>query len=142
MCVLSEGQDQWGAAFSAFILAQQAGFSLEFQHGDQPTKRPAESFASPFQSRWRKGSSPRRGPQPASILSFQRVGASPEGAAQVPWWQWVAITRPLRNTSIRSIASCPRTRTFRNRFRAMGRRLPMGSPFAVNSSSIRSPVTP
>ncbi len=38
VCILSEGQDCWGAAYSAFILAKQAGFDLEFQYADQPLK--------------------------------------------------------------------------------------------------------
>ncbi len=38
VCILSEGQDQWGAAYSSFILAKQAGFDLEFQYSDQPLK--------------------------------------------------------------------------------------------------------
>jgi len=31
VCILTEGQDCWAAAFSAFILAKQAGFDLEFR---------------------------------------------------------------------------------------------------------------
>ena len=38
VCILSEGQDYWGTAFSAFILAKQAGFDIEFQYADQPLK--------------------------------------------------------------------------------------------------------
>ncbi len=38
VCILSEGQDQWGAAYSAFVLAKQAGFDLRFQYGDQPLR--------------------------------------------------------------------------------------------------------
>ena len=38
VCILTEGQDQWGAAFSSFILAKQAGFDIEFQFTDQPLK--------------------------------------------------------------------------------------------------------
>jgi hypothetical protein len=38
VCVLTKGQDCWGAAFSSFILSRQAGFSLEFQQADQPLK--------------------------------------------------------------------------------------------------------
>jgi hypothetical protein len=38
VCILTEGQDQWAAAYSSFILAKQAGFDLEFQHADQPLK--------------------------------------------------------------------------------------------------------
>jgi len=30
--------DQWGAAYSSFILAKQAGFNIEFQTGSQPIK--------------------------------------------------------------------------------------------------------
>lgn len=36
VCVLTRGQDQWGAAFSAFILAKQAGFDVRFHYGDEP----------------------------------------------------------------------------------------------------------
>lgn len=38
VCILTDGQDQWGVAFSAYILAKQAGFDIEFQHGNQPIK--------------------------------------------------------------------------------------------------------
>ncbi len=38
VCVLTEGQDQWGVAFSAFALAKQAGFELEFQYAAQPLR--------------------------------------------------------------------------------------------------------
>lgn len=38
VCILTDGQDQWGVAFSSFILAKQAGFDIEFQHGNQPLK--------------------------------------------------------------------------------------------------------
>ena len=36
VCILTEGQDQWGVAFASFILAKQAGFDLEFRYTDQP----------------------------------------------------------------------------------------------------------
>lgn len=35
-CILTEGQDQWGAAYSSFLLAKQAGFDIDFCYGDQP----------------------------------------------------------------------------------------------------------
>jgi hypothetical protein len=35
VCILSQGQDCWAAAFSAFILARQAGLDLSFCFGDQ-----------------------------------------------------------------------------------------------------------
>jgi len=38
VCILTDGQDQWGVAYSSFILAKQAGFDLEFQHANQPIK--------------------------------------------------------------------------------------------------------
>lgn len=38
VCILTDGQDQWGVAYSSFILAKQAGFDIEFQHGNQPLK--------------------------------------------------------------------------------------------------------
>ncbi len=38
VCVLTEGQDQWGAAYSSFVLAKQAGFDLEFQFASQPLR--------------------------------------------------------------------------------------------------------
>ncbi len=38
VCILSEGQDQWAVAYSAFVLAKQAGFDIEFQYADQPLK--------------------------------------------------------------------------------------------------------
>lgn len=46
VCLLSQGQDQWGVAYSAFILARQAGFELEFQQGEQPLKE-AELYLAP-----------------------------------------------------------------------------------------------
>jgi hypothetical protein len=39
VCILTEGQDQWGVAYSGFILAKQAGFDIEFQYGNQPIKK-------------------------------------------------------------------------------------------------------
>jgi hypothetical protein len=36
VCLTSEGQDGWGAAYSSFILARQAGFDLAFSYVDQP----------------------------------------------------------------------------------------------------------
>ena len=38
VCILSQDQDQWGVAYSSFILAKQAGFDLEFQGADQPLR--------------------------------------------------------------------------------------------------------
>jgi endo-1,4-beta-mannosidase len=38
VCLLSKRQDHWGVAYSAFTLATQAGFDLEFQLVDQPIK--------------------------------------------------------------------------------------------------------
>ena len=38
VCILSAGQDHWGAAFAAFILAKQAGLDIEFQYHNQPLK--------------------------------------------------------------------------------------------------------
>lgn len=38
VCILSEGQDQWAIAYSAFVLAKQAGFDITFQYADQPLK--------------------------------------------------------------------------------------------------------
>lgn len=49
VCILSEGQDSWGAAYSAFILAKQAGFDLTFQFGDQPL-RDADLYLVPSMS--------------------------------------------------------------------------------------------
>jgi hypothetical protein len=46
VCLLTEGQDSWGAAYSAFILARQAGFDLEFQYAGQPLK-PAGLYLAP-----------------------------------------------------------------------------------------------
>lgn len=34
-CILTDGQDQWGAAYSAFILGKQAGFDLRFCPADR-----------------------------------------------------------------------------------------------------------
>lgn len=38
VCILTDGQDHWGVAFSTFVLAKQAGFDLEFQYETQPIK--------------------------------------------------------------------------------------------------------
>lgn len=38
VCILSRVQDQWGAAYSSFILAKQAGFDIDFQYIEQPLK--------------------------------------------------------------------------------------------------------
>ncbi len=38
VCILTEGQDQWAAAYSTFILAKQAGLEPEFQHAGQTLK--------------------------------------------------------------------------------------------------------
>lgn len=46
VCLLSADQDQWGVAYSAFVLASQAGFDLEFQYGEQPLK-PARLYLVP-----------------------------------------------------------------------------------------------
>ncbi len=46
VCLLSQDQDQWGVAYSAFILARQAGVELEFQQGEQPLKE-AELYLVP-----------------------------------------------------------------------------------------------
>jgi hypothetical protein len=46
VCILSHGQDQWGAAFASFILAKQAGFDIEFQYETQPLK-PASLYLLP-----------------------------------------------------------------------------------------------
>ncbi len=35
VCLLTPGQDQWGVAFSAFLLAKQAGFDLRFHYADR-----------------------------------------------------------------------------------------------------------
>jgi len=38
VCILTEEQDTWGAAYSTFILAKQAGFDLEYEHASQPLR--------------------------------------------------------------------------------------------------------
>lgn len=35
-CILTEGQDQWAAAYSSFLLAKQAGFDIAFCYADRP----------------------------------------------------------------------------------------------------------
>jgi hypothetical protein len=42
VCILTEGQDQWAAAYSSFLLAKQAGFDVEFCYADRPL--PDSSF--------------------------------------------------------------------------------------------------
>jgi len=39
VCILTRNQDQWGVAYSAFTLAKQAGFDVEFQYSEQPLKK-------------------------------------------------------------------------------------------------------
>lgn len=46
VCILTEGQDAWGAAFGAFILAKQAGLDITFQFADQPI-RPSRAYFLP-----------------------------------------------------------------------------------------------
>ncbi len=41
VCLLSPDQDCWGAAYSAFILAKQAGVDIAFRYSDQPLGEPA-----------------------------------------------------------------------------------------------------
>lgn len=36
VCLLSQDQDQWGVAYSAFILAKQAGIDISFAYENQP----------------------------------------------------------------------------------------------------------
>lgn len=36
VCILTRNQDQWAAAFSAFVLARQAGLDIVFRYIDQP----------------------------------------------------------------------------------------------------------
>ena len=38
VCIVSEGQDQWAAAYSSYILAKRAGFDIDFQTSRQPLK--------------------------------------------------------------------------------------------------------
>lgn len=38
ICILTKGQDTWGAAYSAFVLAKQAGLDIEFQYSTEPIK--------------------------------------------------------------------------------------------------------
>jgi hypothetical protein len=35
ICILTAGQDHWGVAYTAFLLAKQAGFDLRFHFGDR-----------------------------------------------------------------------------------------------------------
>jgi hypothetical protein len=46
VCILTAEQDTWGAAYSSYILAKQAGFDLEFQFADQLLK-PAPLYLLP-----------------------------------------------------------------------------------------------
>jgi hypothetical protein len=39
ICILTEGQDCWGTAYSTFILAKQAGLDIEYQYATQPIRR-------------------------------------------------------------------------------------------------------
>jgi hypothetical protein len=38
LCILTEGQDHWGVAYSSYVLAKQAGFDIEFQYAEQPIR--------------------------------------------------------------------------------------------------------
>lgn len=38
VCIINEGQDTWGVAWSSFLLAKQAGFDIVFQYSRQPLK--------------------------------------------------------------------------------------------------------
>lgn len=61
VCLLSQGQDQWGTAFSSFILAKQAGFDITFGYHKQPLPE-ADLYLLPnvcgtmnlWQSQWRE----------------------------------------------------------------------------------------
>ncbi len=44
--ILTQGQDQWGVAYSSFLLAKQAGFDVEFQYSTQPLK-PSKFYIMP-----------------------------------------------------------------------------------------------
>ena len=46
VCVLTQGQDHWGVAYSTYVLAKQAGFDLQFQYANQPL-RDAELYLLP-----------------------------------------------------------------------------------------------
>jgi hypothetical protein len=55
VCILSDNQDCWGAAYASFILAKQAGFDLDFQTFRQPL-REAEVYLLPSiqEQPWRR----------------------------------------------------------------------------------------
>lgn len=36
VCILTQDQDTWGCAYSAYLLAKQAGVNISFRHGNQP----------------------------------------------------------------------------------------------------------
>jgi hypothetical protein len=38
VCILTQSQDNWGVAYSAYVLAKQAGFDLQFQYCTQPIR--------------------------------------------------------------------------------------------------------
>lgn len=38
VCILTQNQDNWGVAYSTYIMAKQAGFEIEFQYSEQPLK--------------------------------------------------------------------------------------------------------
>jgi hypothetical protein len=44
VCILTEDQEQWAAAYSSFILAKQAGLEIEFQYADQPLREARAYF--------------------------------------------------------------------------------------------------
>lgn len=71
VCILTEGQDTWGAAFGAFILAKQAGMDISFQFADQPL-RPASAYFLPSMS----GTKPISNRAWTQVLNRVREGAT------------------------------------------------------------------
>lgn len=70
VCVLTNGQDNWGAAYASFILAKQAGFDIEFQKAGQPLKKSSLYLLPSMMG----GNSPTRG-QWLELLAAVEAGA-------------------------------------------------------------------
>jgi len=71
VCILTEHQDHWGVAYSAYILAKQAGFDIEFQYALEPI-RDAQLYLMPCLT----GPSMIRGRRLRELLAKIEAGAT------------------------------------------------------------------
>ncbi len=95
VCVLSEDQDCWMAAFGAWTLAKQAGFDLEFQFADEPL-RPSDFYIVPAQAGLNNL------PRDRYLALMERVAAgatlyySFDGACLAPFDEFFGLTTEYR----------------------------------------------